>query len=59
MPRKPDTGGATSLESRVCRNVQALVREGAERNVLKGNALAAYFTRKMARLCGRWSVMAA
>src|SRR5712692_6367750 len=32
------------LESRVRGNVQALVREGAERNVLKGNALAAYFT---------------
>ena len=29
------------------------VREGAERNVLKGNALAAYFTRKMARLYER------
>ena len=39
------------LESRVRGNVQALVREGAERNVLKGNALAAYFTKRMGRLC--------
>jgi hypothetical protein len=40
-------------ESRVRGNVQAQVREGAERNVLKSNALAAYFTRRMEPWCAR------
>jgi hypothetical protein len=45
--RKPETGepGAWKRAS--------TVRERAERNVLKGNALAAYFTRKIMQLSAR------
>ena len=50
---KPETGepGAWKRAS--------TVREGAERNVLKGNALAAYFTKRMAQSRARWSAMTA
>jgi hypothetical protein len=45
--RKPETGEPCAWKR------ASTVREGAERNVLKGNALAAYFTRKMEPLCER------
>jgi hypothetical protein len=47
--RKPETGEPCAWKR------ASTVREGAERNVLKGNALAAYFTKKMARLCAKWT----
>jgi len=51
--RKPETGEPCAWKR------ASKVREGAERNVLKGNALAAYFTRKMERWCARWLAMTA
>ena len=49
--RKPETGEPCAWKR------ASTVREGAERNVLKGNALAAYFTRKMELWCARrWAV---